>query len=263
MSAPTISLPRRNLARIYALEARYELLKTLRMPAYAVPALAFPLVFYLFFGIALGSKTAGGIGMATYLLASYGTFGVIGACLFGFGVGVAVERGQGWMLYKRATPMPPSAYFFGKLATCLAFSAALVVLLFVLGATMAGVRMPAANWLALAGVLIAGAIPFCSLGLALGYLAGPNSAPAVINLIYLPSAFVSGLWIPISMLPKFLQQLAPYMPPYHYSQLALRTVGAGTAVPPSRSVALLAGFTVLCLIGAWAAYRRDEGKTFG
>ena len=41
--------------------------------------------------------------VATYLLATYATFGVIGAALFGFGVGVAVERGQGWMLLKRAS----------------------------------------------------------------------------------------------------------------------------------------------------------------
>jgi ABC-type Na+ efflux pump permease subunit len=42
--------------------------------------------------------------------------------LFGFGVTVAVERGQGWMEVKRTTPMPVSAYFTAKLAMAMIFS---------------------------------------------------------------------------------------------------------------------------------------------
>src|SRR4051794_24043522 len=85
--------------RLYGLEARSELLKAVRLPAYSLPTLAFPCVFYLFFGIAFGSHGVGTapVSMASYLLATYGAFGVIGASLFGFGVGVATERGQGWM----------------------------------------------------------------------------------------------------------------------------------------------------------------------
>ena len=40
-------------------------------------------------------------------------------------------------------------------------------------------------------VLVIGALPFCAIGLAFGYLVGPNSAPAVLNLVYLPMAFAS------------------------------------------------------------------------
>jgi ABC-2 type transport system permease protein len=252
----------RSLGRIYALEARYELLKLVRMPAYLVPMLAFPLVFYLLFGVAMANRAAGKLDIARYLLATYGSFGVMGVALFGFGVGVAIERGQGWMLFKRATPMPPLAYFLGKLATCLLFSTVLVCLLFSLGATAGGVRLPAATWTSLAGVLVAGAIPFAAFGLALGYWAGPNSAPATVNLIYLPAAFLSGMWMPINMLPDILQRLAPWLPTYHYAQLALGRLGFGRE-PAGRSVAVLAVFTVSSLLLAWRGYRRDEGKTFG
>jgi len=262
MNAQTLS-HERNLPRIYALEAKYELLKQVRMPAYLVPTLTFPLVFYLLFGVAMASHVAGGFNIARYLLATYGSFGVMGVSLFGFGVGVAIERGQGWMLFKRATPMPPLAYFFGKLAVCLLFSIVLVTLLFTLGATVGGVRQPMATWLSLAGVLVAGAIPFGAFGLALGYWAGPNSAPATVNLIYLPAAFLSGMWIPINMLPNVLQRLAPWLPSYHFAQLALGRLGFGRGEPAGRSVAVLAGFAVLSLLMARAGYRRDEGKTFG
>ena len=77
-------------ARVYALEAKYEFLKQVRMPAYAIPSITFPVMFYLLFGVMFGGgRPAAGTTVATYLLATYATFGVIGAALFGFGVGVA------------------------------------------------------------------------------------------------------------------------------------------------------------------------------
>lgn len=250
-------------ARIYALEAKCEFLKVLRLPMYAIPTLAFPLVFYLLFGVALGNRTAGGTPMAAYLLASYGAFGVLGAALFGFGVGVATERGQGWMLFKRATPMPPLAPLVGKLAMVIAFGTTIVGGLFLLGATVAGVRLPAGQWLALAPVLIAGAVPFGAFGLALGFLIGPNSAPAVVNLLYLPLAFASGMWIPIQVLPGFFQKLAPWLPTYHYAQLALGIIGADAGGRPAVHAAVLVVFTGVCLAVARLGVWRDEGRTWG
>src|SRR5262249_3088628 len=154
------------LTRILTLEARCELLKLVRLPAYALPTLCFPLVFYLLFGVAMAKR--GTFDMARYLVATYGAFGVIGAALFGFGVGVAIERGQGWMLFKRAPPMPGVAWMVGRLAASLAFGTVLVALLFLLGATVGKVELPAATWLALAGTLIVGMVPFGAFGLALG-----------------------------------------------------------------------------------------------
>jgi ABC-2 type transport system permease protein len=249
--------------RLYAREARYELLKVLRMPAYALPTLAFPLVFYLFFGIVFGKQGVGPTSMGTYLVATYGAFGVIGASLFGFGVGVATERGQGWMLVKRSTPMPPAAYFFAKTVMALLFSATIVLSLSLLGYTLGGVRIPPLQWLGLGVTLVAGAVPFCALGVLLGYLAGPNSAPAIVNLIYLPMSFCSGLWIPVQALPGFLKTLASWLPPYHFAQLGLRWLGADQGGAPLGHVAYLAVFTALCLGGARWAYLRDEGKTYG
>jgi ABC-2 type transport system permease protein len=255
---------RRRLGRLYALEARTEFLKILRMPAYALPTLGFPALFYVLFGISFGgSVKAGPISLAGYLLATYGAFGVIGAALFGFGVGVAIERGQGWMLVKRASPMPLAAYFAAKIVVSMLFGALIVAILFALGAAFGGVRLEAGTWAALGLALVAGALPFCAMGLALGYLAGPNSAPAIVNLIYLPMAFASGLWIPIQALPKFFQSLAPFLPAYHFGQLALKILGADRGGDVTLHLAYLAGFTALCLGLARLGYRRDEDKTYG
>ena len=196
------------MLRIHWLELKCEFLKMFRIPAYVVPTLAFPLLFYVFFGLAFGGK-GGPSPMATYLIATYGAFGVIGASLFGFGVSVAVERGQGWLQVKRATPMPLSAWFGAKIGMALLFSIIIVTGLSILGIAFGGVHLAPAAWPLLFLTLVAGALPFCALGLMIGYLAGPNSAVAIVNIIYIPMSFASGLWIPMQFLPKFLQRIAP------------------------------------------------------
>jgi ABC-2 type transport system permease protein len=249
--------------KTYLLEIKYEFLKALRLPAYSLPTILFPIVFYLFFGVMFGMKSTGSVNMATYLIATYGAFGVIGAALFGFGVSVAIERGQGWLEVKRTTPMPMAAYFISKLAMAVIFSAIIVALMFVVGITIGNVEIPLAKLLALFGVLVAGSITFCALGLAIGFLAGPNSAAPVVNLIYLPLGFLSGLWVPIMFLPQRLQEIALWLPPYHFSQLALRVIGASRGEPVSLHVGALVVATILFLTIAWIGYRRDEGKLYG
>jgi ABC-2 type transport system permease protein len=220
-------------------------------------------MFYALFGLMFGNRDTGGVRMAVYMLATYGAFGVIGASLFGFGVGVATERGQGWMRLKRASPMPPAAYFVAKLLVALSFSAAVVLGLFGLAALVGGVFLPLGTYGALFAILLLGALPFAAMGLMFGYLVGPNSAPAVLNLVYLPMAFFSGLWVPIDQLPAFVQRLAPYLPPYHYAQLALGVFGWQQSSSPWTHVIWLALFTVFFLAAALLLYRRDDGKTYG
>ena len=235
MSTATMTLPSARVERtaghtatIYLKEAKYEFLKNLRLRMYTASVLSFPIMFYVLFGLVLNSKESiGGTRIPTYLIATYGTFGVMGASLFGTAAGLASDRGLGWLQVKRASPMPPFAYFCAKVVTSLVFSAIIVLALFALGITLGGVHMATGQFAQLLGTLVAGSLPFSAMGLAVGYFAGPNSAPPTINLIYLPMSFCSGLWVPFMFLPKVVQHIALALPPYHLSQLALGVVGAG------------------------------------
>ncbi len=257
---------RRSFARtvvVYWKEAKYEFLKLLRIPMYSASVLLFPLMFYVLFGLAFGKQQIDGVRQSAYLLATYGTFGVMGASLFGTGASMAAERGLGWMQVKRASPMPPFAYFGAKIAVSVVFSSLVVVLLTILGLLFGGVHMAPLSIARLLATLIAGCIPFCALGLVVGYFAGPNSAPATINLIYLPMSFCSGLWVPYLFLPKFVQQIAQVLPSYHLSQMALGVVGAGRHESSFWHWGIMLAFTVLCLGAARLGFRRDEGRLYG
>ena len=209
--------------RIYLLEARFQVLEVLREPMFAIPTLTFPLIFYLFFGVIMGTR---GVSLAvpTYVLVTYGVFGVLGPALFGFGAGLANERDTGVLLLKQTTPMPAGAYLFAKVMAALIFGAIVVAALFLMAAHAAGVALYRWQWFALAGVLLAGVIPFCALGLAIGAWARGRSAVAVVNLVFLPMAMLSGLWLPIYMFPDVMQDIALALPAYHHAQLALKVI---------------------------------------
>ncbi|MEM7483252.1 MAG: ABC transporter permease [Acidobacteriota bacterium] len=244
----------------FALETRYELLKTFRMPAFVLPTLAFPWMFYILFGLAFKAPGAA-LSMPTYLLATYGVFGVMGVALFGFGVTTATERGQGWLRLKRASPMPPAASTFAKTVMATVFGTLVYLGLALLAAGGGDVSLGAGNWLLLGGVLIGAMLPFVALGLTFGYLCGPHAAPAVINLIYLPMAFLSGLWMPIKILPGFIQKIATFLPSYYAAQLALGVVGMPMRETAVRSVLALAAFAAVFLTTAWLAQRRDRSRS--
>jgi ABC-2 type transport system permease protein len=251
------------MTRVYWLEARTELLKFARMRSYSLSTILFPLMFYCFFGLAMAPQEHTATPMARYLIATYGAFAIMGSTLYAFGVGIAVERGLGWLEVKRASPMPMGAYFFAKGAVAMVFGAIVILLLFAMGAVFGHVRMAPVQWLLTFSALVLGAVPFCALGLTIGNLAGPNSAPAMVNMIYMPMAFCGGLWIPFDFLPKAIQQAAPLLPSYHLAQIALAIQNAPGKGSIGGHATALAAFGLIFLGTAWAAQSRGREKMYG
>lgn len=239
--------------RSYALEARSECLRMLREPMFVVPTLLFPALFYGLFGVLLNRGNAGA---AQYLLASYGVFGVIGAAMFGFGVTIAMDRQRGLLRLKRVWPVPPGAPLLAKMAMAMAFALAVSLIVGLIARFGADVQLGASQWALLALVDVLGALPFCAIGLYFGTLVSGNAAPAVLNLLYLPMAFLSGLWLPLAMLPDMIGKLAPAWPAYHLAQLALKVVGHDAGAPVAVHVGVLAVVAVAFFVLARARLER-------
>lgn len=210
--------------KIYLTESRMEFLKTIRTPAFAIPSLLFPIMFYAFFGLVFNRNGMGGQA-PTYLLATYGVFGVMGPALFSFGVGVASEKQQGWLALKQVSPMPIGAYIVAKAMGSMLFGLIIMLQLFIIGALFGDVVMTRYQWVATLLVTLLGNLPFCALGLWLGLKFSSQAAPAVVNLIYLPMSFLSGLWIPMQLFPELMQSIAFALPSFHLAQLVLKIQG--------------------------------------
>lgn len=243
----------RRVLGAYLAEARSECVRYMRSPGFLLPITLFPTMFYLLFGIVMNHGA--GTDVSRYLLVSYSVFGVMSPGLFGFGVSLALERDGGLLTYKRALPMPPGAYLLGKLLMAMLAAAAVVLLLLAMGIGLAHVALTPrqAGLLLLVGV--AGVVPFCALGMLVGTLIKGQGAPGMLNLIYLPMSFLSGLWIPLNMLPKVLQQIAPVWPSYHLHELGMTALGMGQSGVAGH-IAVLLGYTVAFMAIAARRLRR-------
>jgi ABC-2 type transport system permease protein len=257
VSAPTASLGRVLLAQTWA-----ELRVRWRLTAFSVTSLALPVVFFAFFGLPFAARPGPrGLAAGVFLLISFGAYAVGQVMVFGFGIGVAVERGQKVDLLMRATPLSPSVFLMAKVIVGVLFGLLSVLVLFAFGVAAGGIRLDPGLAAGVVARLLVGSLPLIALGFAIGYLAGPNAAPAVANLVYLPLVFASGIFLPLDQLPLAVQRVAPYLPTYHYVQLAWDAVGASRE-PVGRSVAWLAGYSVVFAWLAVRAYRQETERKF-
>jgi ABC-2 type transport system permease protein len=242
----------------YVGEMRIEFIKSLRTPAFAVPTLLFPIMFYLLFGIFLGSMR-GNTGQALFTFATYGVFGAMGPGLFGFGVSLAIEREQGLLTLKQALPQPPGAYLLARAFMAMVFVAVISILLTLIAVFVGHVPLTFTQGISLFAINVLGVLPFCAIGMFLGSVVSGQASPAIINIIFLPMAFLSGVILPLQMMPKIVAAIAPIWPAYHQAQMALATVGAPSTGSFSGHVAVLAGTTLLFFL---LAVRRMHGSGF-
>lgn len=239
-----------SLARItlaYLQSARFELLQALRAPAFVFPFLILPAPLYAFFGVVMtGSspEAAATPRLADFIFAGWCVFAVIGPAIFGVGMGIAFDRDGGTLKLKRALPAPPGAHLVAKMLMAMA-SAGLAVGTVVIAALMLDTITLSPGELAImVAVMIAGAVPFCALGLFIGAFASSGAAPAIGHLVYLPCIYLSGIFIP---LPEVLRPWAVIWPAFHLDQVALGAAGVDefSFMSPLMSAAVLVGVTVL------------------
>ena len=254
VTSPTTTAPTRGLmARILRIELRDELLAILREPTSLCFSIAMPVGFFALFAALYGNFDTGGVSTGTTMLATFGTFGVVGVALLNPGIGVADDRERGWLRHKRVTATPLPATLTAKVLATLPYSLGVLLAMTAVSAALGTLDTGVAIWVRLAGVLILGALPFSLIALAVGFRATPNATTAILNAIYLPSAVASGLWMPLEQLPDVVgDTIAPLLPTYHLAQLGLAQIGTGSS---AGHVWPLLAFTALAAVLAGLAYR--------
>ncbi|MGO4883524.1 MAG: ABC transporter permease [Bryobacteraceae bacterium] len=226
----------------YLTEARYESMRMLRAPSFALPFLLIPVMVYLLMGVVIfGSALRHDPKSAIGVFAGLTVFGMMGPGMFGFGVSVAMEREHGFLQLRRALPAPGAGYFVAKMCMAMLFNA--IIMITMIAADLAAGHLPL-SFMQLAGLAIINifaALPFCAIGLFIGMLATGSAAPGLVNLVYLPMMWLSGLFIP---LPKSLQSAAPVWPAHHVLQLSLAALGQPSAGALWMHIAVLAALTL-------------------
>jgi ABC-2 type transport system permease protein len=229
-------------------------LELVRFPAYVVPTLLLPTVFFLFF-VPTGPRDA-----ATARMATFAGFAVIGVAFFQFGVGIAADRVSPWESYLRTLPVGPAVRLAARLLSAALFAIATAALLVSTALVVSGASLSAGRWAGLAVALLLGTIPFAFLGIGLGYWAPARAALPLANLLYLVLAYAGGLWTRPSGLPAAVRGVSRFLPTRALADGLVTVVVAGSVA--WRAWATLSFFSVVFAALAVAGYRRDEGRRF-
>jgi ABC-2 type transport system permease protein len=170
---------------------------------------------------------------------------------------VSVERALGWSRQLRLTPLRPPAYIAIKMINAMLLGLASVAIVFVAGA-FDGVEMSPSTWI-LSGLLAwVAALVFASFGLFMGYLLPSENVMQIIGPVLGVFALVGGLFVPVTLLPTAIQDIAPFMPPYGVAQIArYPLVGGAFDITWVVSVVL---WTLLFSGGAAYLFTRDTRR---
>ena len=225
--SPAAELPvsRRSGGRLglLAVHSRVELRRAMRSIEFLIISIALPMLLYAMFGLPNAEPTnvlSDGSHVGTLMMVSLACYGVVSLAIFTFGEYVAKERARGWARTMRATPLPVWSNLAAKTVLAVLGAAAIVASIAALAVAAGNVRLDPVQWVRLVGVLLLGVLAFSTLGFAIAYATRPRAATAIANLIFLPLAFLSGFFVPLSELPEVLGDIAVWLPTYHFGVLA-------------------------------------------
>lgn len=238
-----VSMPLGRVIRAYLTETKYACLSALRMPAFSIPLVALPVLLYLLIGgVMIKTVTGGDSKAAMAIFSGFLVFAIVGPGLFGFGAGLAVERQTGVLNLKRAQPMPPLAHLLAKMAMAVIFTGIVTMVLIPLAIWVGPISVTPGQIVYILVVSMIGVLPFCAIGFLIGTFVSGTAAPGIVNLLFFPMIYLSGLFFP---LPGILDAWAPIWPTYHLNQLVLNAAGIGSTIDVRISLGVLIGIAVV------------------
>lgn len=177
---------------------------------------AFPVVFlFLFASIFSDDVEGAGIKASQLYVPAMMAAGIMSTSFQSLGISIAVERDEKVLRRLRGTPMPPAAYFLGKIWLVLVTGILETAVLLLVGTTLYDVELPsdAGKWFAFAWIFVLGLTGCALLGIAVSSVPkSSKSASSVVVLPFLVLQFISGVYIAIGTIPDWMLNIGALFP---------------------------------------------------
>jgi ABC-2 type transport system permease protein len=235
---------------------RYEVLRTLRNRRFLIFSLIFPLVLFLAIASEHRHAITDGISFPLYFMTGMAAWGSMTAVV-SIGGRIAQERSVGWTRQMRITPLKTSTYFTAKILTSY-MTALFSIVVLALAGTLLGVRLDAAQWLTMLGLLLVGLIPFVVLGIMLGHLISVDSLGPALGGITSLMALLGGAFGPL-FTSGVLLKIVKGLPSYWLVQ-AGKSALLGAHVWTGEAWIVIAVWTIVLTRITVSVYRRDTSR---
>ncbi len=197
--------------RLFLHEVRMQQLLFWRNRESAVFVFVFPPLLFLLLG-AVYDGEIDGYRAADALLVGLVGYGCANTAFAGLAITLVIRRESGILKRVRATPLPAATYLVAVLVSTLVVFLLQMALTLVLGLVLYDAHDPE-NWPGFFLAILLGAAAFAGLGFgAVALIRSAEGSSAVVNLIVLPMAFLSGSFGPTREYPDVLQAVADVLP---------------------------------------------------
>ena len=179
-----------------------------------------PLIFLVLFTSIFGNETLdNGAKVATLYVPGILTLAIASATTVNLAITMTARRERGILKRVRGTPIPPWIFIVSQMLAGAVIAIVMTVIISIIGRVAYGVSLQFETFPSLVLSLIVGAMSFAALGLAITTLiSSEDAAPAVTNAIMLPLYFISGVFVPSSQVPDWVQTIGDLFPVSHLNQ---------------------------------------------
>ncbi len=171
---------------------------------------AFPLIFFFLLSAMLHAERGGST--ISVIVTNVLVIGILGNGFFGAGIRAVQEREQNILRRFKVAPISPLPILGASLTTGLLLFIPAILLTVGLARGIYGMPIPDRPF-SLIVFLAVGALAFRSIGLIVAAVSNSMAESNVlVQLLYMPMMFLSGAAIPASLLPRWTQTVAQFMP---------------------------------------------------
>ena len=188
---------------------------------------------------------------ANVLLVGMIAYGVANTAFSGLAISLVIRRESGILKRLRSTPLPSATYLTSVLTSTLVVFVLQTLTLFAIGRTLFGTPLPG-HLLSLILAVLLGVAAFAGLGLAAASLIrSSEGASAVVTVIVLPMAFLSGSFGSTQKYPTFLRYIGDVLPLKHYLDIfqAIYLTGAEIWTKPG-AISIVAAWGIVGIVVA-------------
>ncbi|MFJ7776002.1 ABC transporter permease [Streptomyces yangpuensis] len=210
---------------------------------------AFPLLFLVVFGLIFSGQDVEETGRPyiSYIAPGVMSWGVANAAVFGIAFALMQWRRDDLLRLIRLTPTPLTTVLASRYVLALVVGMAQAAV-FVAVAMLPGFGLTLdGRWPLVLPALVLGITAFLAIGVIVGtYANTPEAVAAIANCLMVPMAFLSGSFLPLDMMPSWLQSVSRVLPLRYLNDAATGALtGTGTLAAIGTGCAVLLGFALL------------------
>lgn len=223
--------------------------------------LVYPVLMLVIFGSMFGDKEGllPGTRYIDAYVAALCAMNVVSVSVFTLNINMITQRESGVLRRFRVSPVPKAAVLASHAAQGVFLVLAGALEIIVVAKLMWNIQLSFASLATMLACMLFGCIGFFSLGFAMsGLTKTPGAASGLAMAVFFPMLFLSGVAMPLNILPRFMQTISQWLPMTYFVEL-VQGVWLGQSLSSyGLELAVLGGFAILCAVLAFLLFRWEN-----